>query len=109
MIFPTIGQNITVNFDVEIEDEDGEIFRLDAGEEMTVISYDDLTNHVNPDGSFYTPEQYFAEFEAIELIVECGDITVQNMWDRSGCSDYVVSNKVTAISVGEDSGLKVSE
>jgi hypothetical protein len=97
MIFPKIGDIITVNFDVEIEEEDGYILRLDAGEEMTVTGYDDLTNHVNSDGSFYTLEQYFEEFEAIELIVECGDIMVQDLWDRSGCSDYVVSGKITAI------------
>jgi hypothetical protein len=109
MILPKIGQIITVNFDVEVEEDDGHILRLDAGEEMTVVAYDDLTNHVNPDGTFYTPEQYFAEWEAIELIVECGDIHVQHLFDRSGQSDYEVSGKVTAISVGEDSGLKIVE
>jgi hypothetical protein len=107
MIFPKIGDTITVNFDVEIESEDGDILRLDAGEEMTVIAYDDLTNHVNPDGSFYTLEQYFAEWEAIELIVECNDIHVQNMWDRSGQSDYEVSGVVTSLSLDESSGLTI--
>jgi hypothetical protein len=109
VIFPKIGQNIKVNFDVEIEEDDGYILRLEAGEEMTVVGYDDLTNHTNPDGTFYTLEQYFAEFEAIELIVECGDIHVQNQFDRSGQSDYEVSGKVTALSLGEDSGLQISE
>jgi hypothetical protein len=109
MIFPKIGQNITVNFDVEIEEEDGYILRLEAGEEMTVVAYDDLTNHINPDGTFYTLEQYFKEFEAIELIVECGDISVHNQFDRSGQSDYEVSGKVTAISLDADSGLQIVE
>lgn len=109
MIFPAIGQTITVNFDVEIEEDDGYILRLDAGEEMTVVGYDDLTNHVNADGTFYTLEQYFAEFEAIELIVECDDITVHNQFDRSGQSDTEVSGKVTALSLSEDSGLQIVE
>jgi hypothetical protein len=103
VIFPKIGQTIKVNFDVEIEEDDGYILRLEAGEEMTVVSYDDLA------GRDMTPEQYFEEFEAIELIVECGDITVQNQFDRSGCSDYEVSGKIAAISVGEDSGLQIVE
>lgn len=107
MIFPQIGQTITVNFDVEKEDEDGTIVRLEAGEEMTVVGYDDLTNHVNADGSFYTLEQYFAEFEAIELVVELGDVMVQDMWDRSGCSDYCVSGATANVSLDESSGLTI--
>jgi hypothetical protein len=107
MNIPKIGDIITVNFDVEIEEEDGFILRLEAGEEMKVLGYDDLTNHVNADGSFYTPEQYFAEWEAIELIVECADIHVQHEWDRSGQSDYEVSGREAYISVGTDSGLTI--
>lgn len=101
MEFPTVGQIITVNFDVEVEEEDGTILRLEAGEEMTVTGYDDLA------GRDMTPEQYFAEFEAIELLVELGDVHVQNQWDRSGQSDYEVSGLTTAISLDEESGLKI--
>jgi hypothetical protein len=101
MDFPTIGQIITVNFDVEVEQEDGSILRLEAGEEMTVTGYDDLA------GRDMTPEQYFAEFEAIEVLVELGDVHVQDMWDRSGQSDYEVSGVTTALSLSEDSGLKI--
>ena len=103
MLFPKAGDIITLTTDVEIETEDGDILRLEAGEEMKVLGYDDIA------GRDMTPEQYFAEFEAIELHVECGDISVQNMWDRSGCSDYVVSGKETYISVGEDSGLTIHQ
>jgi hypothetical protein len=103
VIFPQIGQTIKVNFDVEVEEDDGYILRLEAGKEMTVVGYDDLA------GRDMTPEQYFAEFEAIELIVECGDINVQNQFDRSGQSDYVASGMVTYLSLGEDSGLQIVE
>lgn len=103
MIFPQIGQTITVNFDVEVEAEDGSILRLEAGEEMTVTGYDDLA------GRDMTPEQYFAEFEAIELLVELSDVTVQNQWDRSGQSDYEVSGVTTALSLDETSGLTIAQ
>jgi hypothetical protein len=41
MDFPKVGDTIKVNFDVEVEAEDGSILRLEAGEEMTVTGYDD--------------------------------------------------------------------
>jgi hypothetical protein len=101
MIFPTAGQTITVNFDIEIEEEDGYIHRVDAGEELLVVGYDDLA------GRNMTPEQYFEEYGSIELMVEVGDITVQNQWDRSGQSDYEINGGVQPISLDEESGIKI--
>jgi hypothetical protein len=99
MEFPKVGDIITLTIDVEIE-EDDTILRYPAGEEIKVIGFDDL----QPGQSL---EDYFKEWEAIELHVELGDIHVQNMWDRSGQSDYEVSGKETYLSLDEDAGLKI--
>lgn len=100
MIFPTAGQTITVNFDVEVEEEDGTLHFIEAGKEFTVTGYDALTPG-------QTPEQYFAEYDSIELIVEAGDIEVRDHYDRSGQSDYTVNGGTIYLSLDESSGLTV--
>jgi hypothetical protein len=99
MLFPTVGQTITVNFDVEVEEEDGTLHYIKAGEEFTVAGYDALNG--------LTPAEYFAEWDSIELIVEAGDVEVQDMWDRSGQSDYTINGGVVYLSLEEDSGLTI--
>jgi hypothetical protein len=100
MDFPKAGDIITINFDVEVEQEDGAILRYSAGEEIKVLGYDALEVG-------QTPEQYFETYESIELHVELGDVTVQNMWDRSGQSDYETAGGETYLSLDEESGLKI--
>jgi hypothetical protein len=100
MEFPKAGDMITVNFDVEVEDEDGAILRYGAEQEIKVLGYDALEQG-------QTPEQYFEEYGSIELHVELGDVSVQNMWDRSGQSDYETAGGETYLSLDEDSGLKI--
>lgn len=101
MNIPAIGQIITVNFDVEKELEDGTIILVDAGEELEVVGYDPCMT------TGTTPEAYAAEYATLELEVDLGDVMVQDMWDRSGCSDYNVSGEKTYISVDVDSDLKI--
>jgi hypothetical protein len=102
MNIPTIGQIVTVNFDVEKETEDGDIIRQDAGEELEVIGYDPCMT-----SNGMTPERYLAETGTLELEVNLGDVMVQNMWDRSGCSDYNVSGETAWLSVDDESGFQV--
>lgn len=101
MIFPTVGQTVTVNFDVEVEEEDGTLHYIEAGKEFTVTGYDDLV------GRNMTPEQYFEEYESIELIVEAGDVEVHDHYDRSGQSDYTVNGGTIYLSLDESSGLTI--
>lgn len=101
MLLPTVGQNITVNFDVEVEDEYGSLHYIKAGNWFTVVGYDAL------DG--LTPAQYFEEYDSIELIVEAGDVEVQDQWDRSGQSDYTVNGGTVYLSLDTDSGLALAE
>lgn len=100
MEFPKAGDIITVNFDVEKELEDGTIIRYDAEQEIKVLGYDALEIG-------QTPEDYFKTYESIELHVELGDVSIQNIWDRSGCSDYETAGGETYLSLDEDSGLKI--
>lgn len=100
MIFPKVGDIITVNFDVEVENEDGGILRYDSEQEIKVIGYDALAIG-------QTPEQFFEVYGSIELHVELGDVSIQNIWDRSGCSDYETAGGETYISLDETSGLMV--
>ena len=99
MLFPTAGQTISVNFDVEVEEEDGTIHYIPAGNTFEVVGYDAL------DGR--TVSQYFEEFESIELIVEAGDVEVIDQWDRSGQSDQTINGGVTYLSLDADSGLTI--
>lgn len=78
---PALGQYISFNEDVEIEDEDGYIFTVKAGTPVKVVEQDG-------------PETFEAQFEkygSIAFGAEMGDVELHNQFDRSGQSDKTVN------------------
>lgn len=87
---PAIGSVITVNVDLEVEEEDGYIHRVAAGQPVTVTGYDH--------GSL-SPAEHWEEWGYFSLQVEAGDVEVQSQSDRSGQSDYTVSGLTTWVEI----------
>jgi hypothetical protein len=87
---PAIGSVITVNVDVEFEEEDGTLHYVAAGQELTVTGHDHGT---------LTPEKHWEEWGYYSLQVEAGDVPVHVSSDRSGQSDYYVHNLTSWVEV----------
>jgi hypothetical protein len=87
---PAIGSVITVNVDVEFEEEDGYLHYVPAGKPLTVTGYDH--------GSL-SPEEHWEQWGYFSLQVEAADIEVQSTSDRSGQSDYYVHNLTSWVEI----------
>jgi hypothetical protein len=90
MFTPANGQIIKLQQDVEIEMEDGYIFRIEAGEELEVVEY-------FTDSPEQTPNEYYEKYGVYNVDIKTGDLTYHNPWDRSGQSDYEIDLGTTNI------------
>jgi hypothetical protein len=80
---PTIGSQIKLMIDLEVEDENGYIDIVKSGSVVTVVGHD-VT-------AYETIESHVDTYGTYPLILEVGDCERYSQTDRSGQSDYTVN------------------